>query len=666
MDDLLTVIKNPLINERAPIDSFLNEYYGDIITSPDSQNYCINVESPINKSNLYIQKDKVVLLYFDKLGSKAGLDLLKEELDSKTSIVSDFYTEYLDKDLEYFAYHYLYDDRKDTVRNIVGLDENDTEFERFIHTHVLANKLCKFNNSQNIYTKILEFFTGINSLKFFRLWVRVYEYLFINNKSSEAESFHKNINNEIRKISSKYEIVDHLLEYNDISYYIVKSISLDLLKESLTELENTLPFAFRISNIFNHTLVGWSLINFSDYDGNLFNQLSELHLNNLDLNQQKITYSPRFITFDEFQLFKLLKFLTTKSLNKVNMDDPSNNELNFNHFFQESIDTYYHKDLISNYLSIECLSEESKSNKLFETNKIVVGKKISKEKLAIGIANFNVRDEDIVNNIRADKNTNISTERLQVLLNILSTAKDQKCDMLVLPEVSIPVRWLPFITEYSRKHQMGIIFGLEHWIQNKVAYNFIVEVLPFSIDNKYKYCTFTIRLKNHYAPLESSMISDFHLINPREIDSSKSYYHIIQWRGTQFSTYNCYELADITHRSIFKNKIDLLVACVFNKDTNYYNHIMESVVRDLHCYTVQVNTAQYGGSCVLRPSKTDSKTLIFVKGGENECVLKATLNMKNLRDFQFSKTGNNVHNSQSFKPVPPGFDYKRSVNNMNN
>ena len=233
---------------------------------------------------------------------------------------------------------------------------------------------------------------------------------------------------------------------------------------------------------------------------------------------------------------------------------------------------------------------------------------------------------------------------------------------MVLPEVSIPVLWLPYLISYSRMNQVGIIFGLEHWVSNKIVYNFMVESLPFIEKDSIKQNIFTMRLKNHYAPKELGMINEMLLSTPYESRqfNNLSYYHKVNWKGISLATYNCYELADISHRAIFKNEIDLLVASVFNADTNYYDHIMESVVRDLHCYVVQVNTSQYGGSCVLRPSKTELKKMLYLKGGENECILKSTIDISGLRDFQFGRTGNTSKTKNVFKGVPPGFDHMKA------
>lgn len=105
---------------------------------------------------------------------------------------------------------------------------------------------------------------------------------------------------------------------------------------------------------------------------------------------------------------------------------------------------------------------------------------------------------------------------------------------------------------------------------------------------------------------------------------------------------------------MFKSKLDILFACVWNRDVNYYQHITESAARDLHCYVAQSNTSHYGGSCVLQPSRSSISNKIYVKGGENHCILTTTLDIKALREAQYRSFRDN---NDIIKHNPPGFDY---------
>ncbi|WP_196517965.1 hypothetical protein [Halomonas sp. PA16-9] len=74
-----------------------------------------------------------------------------------------------------------------------------------------------------------------------------------------------------------------------------------------------------------------------------------------------------------------------------------------------------------------------------------IGGNDKKNNLAVAIANIKVHEEDIVSAIRKDSSPNLSFDRQQKLYAILNSALKEKVDLLVMPEVSIPVSWLPFM-----------------------------------------------------------------------------------------------------------------------------------------------------------------------------------------------------------------------------
>lgn len=254
---------------------------------------------------------------------------------------------------------------------------------------------------------------------------------------------------------------------------------------------------------------------------------------------------------------------------------------------------------------------------------------------------------------RKDQSPNLSYERQRNLYRILNSATEENVHILLLPELSIPVSWLPFMAAHSRRKQIALIFGLEHWVINDCANNILVEMLPYTTNYKHKSSLLLFRIKNHYAPGEIEMLSSLRL-KAGEPKVHKQRYHLVKWKGVSFSTYNCFELANIEHRALFRSQLDILFACVWNKDINYYQHITESAARDLHCYVAQSNTSHYGGSCVLQPTRSAISNKIYVKGGENHCILTTRLNISALREAQFRSFR---LPSDSIKHNPPGFDF---------
>jgi len=204
---------------------------------------------------------------------------------------------------------------------------------------------------------------------------------------------------------------------------------------------------------------------------------------------------------------------------------------------------------------------------------------------------------------------NVSRQRKKVLSELLNDVvkhgvrhPDQRVDLLVLPEVSVPHRWATFITRWAKDHQVGVICGLEHRVDDRSrAWNELLAALPFRGENGSKECAPIRRLKKHYSPEEEFQLTNNRLAVPKF--RTRSRYQLFQWRGASFAVYNCYELASLEDRCLFKGMVDFIVCSEFNKDVSYFSNIVESAARDLHCYVIQVNSAQFGDSRVVSPSK---------------------------------------------------------------
>jgi hypothetical protein len=85
-------------------------------------------------------------------------------------------------------------------------------------------------------------------------------------------------------------------------------------------------------------------------------------------------------------------------------------------------------------------------------------------------------------------------------------------------------------------------------------------------------------------------------------------------------------------------------------------HIKGEILIDF----VQVNSSDFGDSRITAPSKTETKDILRLKGGENSVVLLGKLDVKNLRDFQ--KTRVSGQDTAIFKNIPPNFDYSNVEN----
>ena len=688
VDDILMVFKQPKIEKQNQIESFINAYLnGLIVKSQSSTEYEVRVEN----TALPLQRDKLILQFFDKEHSRAGLEVFKKEIEERSSAFRFLPEDHVDNELDKFAYDILYDGSANKLRSVVGLAENETELAKYLSSHIMAHRLSQLDKKDVVLPQLLIFFNGINSIVYSRLWEKVYQYAVILENSQFVVEFYRLVEREIDKlcfnVNEAYATNEDLIKITEKLKYDIKhynklslSLCLGLLDvepyERQTEQEHinaifsdkrinvdSLPidewptteglsglalFAFykelnplvrnlRKANMIRHSLVAWPLANFTSYSGNLTQDDRFLQSKVTTLDDKKVTFSPRFINFDEYQIFHLnLALLQGNSLDN---------------WQKESISGYTDLSKWKNiFVSWEASTE--KSSEFIHVNELVVGNKIERKTLKLALTNICIQEKDIEDAVRKDKTPNVSFTRQLKLFQLLNSALKEKAELLILPEVSIPVSWLPFMVSYARRNQIGIVFGLEHWVIDGKAYNLLIEALPYKLNGKYNSCAVTARIKNHYAPAELDMLNSLRISPGNETLADKNNYHRVLWNGISLATYNCFELSDIEHRSIFKSHIDLLIACVWNKDTNYYQHILESAVRDIHSYVAQSNTSQYGGSCVLRPTKTESKTMLYVKGGENTCVLTVDIDIEDLRSFQFKSKPNT---KDRFKHLPPGY-----------
>jgi ATP-dependent RNA circularization protein (DNA/RNA ligase family) len=110
-------------------------------------------------------------------------------------------------------------------------------------------------------------------------------------------------------------------------------------------------------------------------------------------------------------------------------------------------------------------------------------------------------------------------------------------------------------------------------------------------------------------------------------------YELQNWRGLKIAPYTCYELTSITDRSIFKDEEpNVIAAIVYNRDVEYFSNIIESLSRDLNCFVIQANDAQYGDSRIFQPAKKHHKNVLRFSGGLNHTALVARLDVIGLKE----------------------------------
>lgn len=671
----------------------------------------------------FFQGDKTLLYYFDNEESTAVIDKLKQELEERTSEFRDFPEDDIgDSTFDEQAYHLVFDGTEGKIRTLKDYKENRYGLSVFLANRIFAalrrsKKVDKMESD-----KLLKLFKGLNNLEHFRLWEKVFTFFLVNENQEGFVLFYKHTLEQIQKLNkvSKIQlsevtyndVANSLMQYFDISLEMPLALNPDFIKKdtkpykdleifhntykdevsfwnniTLTKPGSFYIYKYRICNLIRHHYVAHPLLNYTKGSGwsslNLVDRSLPSIQNSIDaleFSDEKKKLSPRMVKFWECCIAVTTNKLLGKSIdcfvgtderyqytNILNDCKEDENfilneafklylEINTSHFTSDSpnITDFFrrvHKNIVpaNGEKDVEINELHINTNGNFE------------DKPTIAIANTQVELLNIEKSVNGKPN--LSHQRYLTFAKLLKESRKETANIFVLPEFSTPYEFVSSLAKYSEKNKMAIIAGLEHWKVNDVCYNFIVSIFPVKV-NGVNDAIVLYRLKNHYAHAEELIIRGYGYKVPKP----KPYrYDLINWRNLYLTSFYCFELADTFHRSIFRSKIDLLIASEWNKDTPYFSNIVEALSRDLHCYIAQVNTSQFGDSRLTQPSESARKDLMKLKGGKNDTVLVESLNINALREFQL-KYFERVKADQddSFKPVPPDWNRKDVNNRIDN
>jgi|ERR1035437_520221 hypothetical protein len=270
-------------------------------------------------------------------------------------------------------------------------------------------------------------------------------------------------------------------------------------------------------------------------------------------------------------------------------------------------------------------------------------------KLTVGITNFNHIDGRIKASLK--KPMGVDLKQYNTFARLINEAIKGDCSILAFPELSIPEELFGLLAYTAKKQRMIIVGGLEYIRINNVPGNFSFALLPFK-DGFKKDVRPILRAKTHYAKSESDLFADMGISTHW---TSRANY-VVRYKNISFTVFNCFELADIRMRDQVKGEIDLLVAIEYNRDLPYFSNIIESAVRDLHCFVVQANAGEYGDSRVVAPLSSQVMNICRIKGGKNNYLVLQKLDVQSLRKIQDNPEADvRMYGIHEIKRPPPGF-----------
>lgn len=646
--------------------------------------------------SLRIQSSKVMLQDFHYNESPALINKFKKNIEKNRSEFRYLPNEEeIDKEFDEDAFSMQYNDSINKLRSVKEFREDKYGASKYLAAKIFTSSLTekKVKNVKD-YNQVLTFFKGEVGIDFHTLWEKVATFFVINDESDSLFKFFNKTRIAINTITLREapgselerKLRDDLFEYLIISIAVPIAYNLKFNLFKFSKLNKVdmeiidIAKSIRMANLFRNTWITIPALNYTRYayNGKFMCNLLERDrkkLNkdftngNLNLCERAIKLAPRYVQFHEMNVLKI--YQTLSSLNKesenvaVKIADIPNEA--FNDYWKTNFQwkySNYDEDRVNSlkktYFDINALDYT-------ETHRFIraySSKKIFARDKKIALANIKMKSNDIVSSLL--NRSNIDKERREQLFKLMNDVEREQADIFVLPEVSIPCEWITLLSHQSKKSNTCIIAGLEHWVNEaKIAFNLMAVILPID-KGQYRTNVINLRLKNHYSPEENRLLKGNRLVLPRDL--SKDYqkvYALFNWRGVYFSTYNCFELADIHDRAIFKSKVDFIIASEYNRDIYYFSDIAGSWVRDLHCFFIQVNSSDFGDSRILQPSSSIDRNILQIKGGENSSIIVGKLKINELREFQ-RKDHYLQKEDGSFKPTPPDFDVDNVERRINN
>jgi hypothetical protein len=224
---------------------------------------------------------------------------------------------------------------------------------------------------------------------------------------------------------------------------------------------------------------------------------------------------------------------------------------------------------------------------------------------------------------------------------------------LLLPELSIPDRWIRTISELLHASGINLIAGLDYQLDGNTSIH--SDAILVLLDDRLGFpASVQIRQpKSLPAPKEEEELLLLFGRNWREDTLAKPIY---SHRGFCFGVLVCSELQNIEYRSYFQGYVDCVVILSWNQDLETFSALVESATLDVHAPIALVNNRSYGDSRVRAPAKRHHRRDVCrLRGGENEHVVVVELDVEALRAFQ-SRARRWPSELDPFKPVPEGFE----------
>jgi predicted amidohydrolase len=233
---------------------------------------------------------------------------------------------------------------------------------------------------------------------------------------------------------------------------------------------------------------------------------------------------------------------------------------------------------------------------------------------------------------------------------------DRLPDIILLPELSVPLGFEPQLRRAAEKLESIIIAGLDYRIEAgepiPAVSNEAVVIVPRRLRGRQIARHTEVRRvgKTYPAPAEKVKLQGITGASVAFLAHPTVWIFESPDLG-KFAVAICYDFMDLDRIVMYRNKIQTLFILAYNRDTTSFDHLAEALSRMLFCNVVICNCGQFGGSLAVSPFREPFRRLIYRHGGL--CLPHAQLVQLPLATLAAHQQGT-PH--KDLKSLPPGFD----------
>ena len=160
------------------------------------------------------------------------------------------------------------------------------------------------------------------------------------------------------------------------------------------------------------------------------------------MDKFKLKYSPRFIHFEEINLFHFVKQ------------------------YQSGGDVYHqsYENLYNEFQEINNITTHCQINSSFDENHLIetidYHMDLELDKVCVGITSIKIEKEDVIGQIN-NPSKFLTVDNKKKLFHLLQEGVQNHANIIVFPEFYIPIAWINEIANYAKSKNITIVGGLQ-------------------------------------------------------------------------------------------------------------------------------------------------------------------------------------------------------------